>query len=99
MGNVISDLIGREALITKSLIGRSNYAVSLNKLRGLYSNVQNSLKSLTLNNEEFEEIFKCHCFSIWDNDANGLINPLEVIAGITMLSNTSSKDKFQCKIY
>lgn len=99
MGNLVSNLIGREALISKSLIGRINYIVSLNRLRGFYSNVQNLLKSFVINSEEFEEIFKCRSFSIWDNDANGLINPLEVIAGITMLSNTSSKDKFQCIFY
>jgi hypothetical protein len=96
MGSTGSSLIGKQALISNSLIGRKAYSVNLNQLRVFHSTLQNVLKSLTMTSEEFEEIFKCRCFNVWDTDANGLINPLEVIAGLTLISNTSSKDKFQC---
>jgi hypothetical protein len=99
MGNIILGLIGKEALITKSLIGCIWYAVSLNKLREYYSTIQNLLKSVTMNSEEFEETFKCRCFSIWDIDNNGVIGVFEVLAGLTMISKASARDKFQCKFY
>lgn len=97
MGNIVSGLVGREALISKTLIGCNHNLVNLNQLRHFYSVIQNLLKSLTLTAEEFTEIFKCECFSIWDIDNNGLISPLEVMAGLAMLSNTPAKDKFKCK--
>ena len=96
MGHIISGLIGREALINKVLVGCNFYIVSLNNLSHYHSKSQNLLKSLTFTTEEFEEIFQCTGFSIWDIDNNGIVSVFEVLAGLTLLSNTSTIDKLRC---
>jgi hypothetical protein len=48
---------------------------------------------------EFEQIFGANesSFIIWDTDNNGLIDSLELFAGLTLLSDSDFDEKIECK--
>jgi microtubule-associated protein-like 5 len=53
-----------------------------------------------MNLTEFETIFSSNevTFAIWDTDNNGLVDAMEVFAGLIIFADSRAEDKIRCKL-
>ena len=87
--------------------------LSLSKIRELHGGFKSICDNFAINLTEFENIFASNeaTFAIWDTDNNGifpqfkiilflgLIDALELFAGIIIFSDSKAEDKIRCKLY
>lgn len=73
--------------------------VTLTKLRDFHACFKSICDHFSMDLNEFEHIFGAgeSDFVIWDSDNNGLIDSLELFAGISIFSDTKFEDKARCK--
>ena len=73
--------------------------LSLAKIRELHGGYKSICDNFAINLTEFETIFASNerMFAIWDTDNNGLVDALELFAGLIMFSDAKAEDKLRCK--
>ena len=86
--------------------------LSLSKIRELHGGFKSICDNFAINLTEFENIFASNeaTFAIWDSDNNGkcanltyvylgLIDALELFAGLIVFADSKAEDKIRCIIY
>lgn len=84
--------------------------LSLSKIRELHGGFKSICDNFAINLTEFETIFTSNesTFAIWDTDNNGtsnlhilyflgLIDALELFAGLITFADSKAEDKLRCK--
>lgn len=71
--------------------------LSLAKIRELHGSFKSVCDNFAINLTEFENIFSQNeaTFAIWDADNNGLIDALEIFAGIITFADSKAEDKLR----
>ena len=74
--------------------------MTLSKIEKLYGVFKNLCENSIISYVEYSAIFDGSetSFNIWDTDANGLIDTLELFVGIALYSEARLEDKIKCKI-
>lgn len=69
--------------------------LSLAKIRELHGGFKSVCDNFAVNLTEFESIFSSNqqTFAIFDDDNNGLIDALEIFAGLIIFSSSKAEDK------
>ena len=75
--------------------------LSLAKIRELHGGYKSICDNFAINLTEFETIFSSseRMFQIWDTDNNGLIDALELFAGLIIFADSQAEDKIRCKLF
>ena len=75
--------------------------MSLSKIREFHGGFKSVCDTYSINLSEFEQIFASNeaTFWIFDTDHNGLIDSLELFAGLILFSDSKAEDKIWCKLY
>ena len=70
------------------------------KLRDYHGSFKIICDNFSIDLTEFEQIFASNetSFVIWDTDNNGLIDSLELFAGLIIFSDSKFEDKFRCRL-
>ena len=73
--------------------------LSLSKIRELHGGFKSVCDNFAINLTEFETVFASNerTFNIWDTDQNGLIDALELFAGLIIFADAQAEDKLRCK--
>ncbi|CAG9336008.1 unnamed protein product [Blepharisma stoltei] len=90
MGGVLNNMTYQKPLISPAL-----QRLSIPKLRELHTKMINLSMSFAMTYEEFKEIFNESDFNVWDTDSNGVIEGLEVLAGLVLFADACPDDKVQ----
>jgi microtubule-associated protein-like 5 len=71
--------------------------LSLAKIRELHGGFKSICDNFAINLTEFESIFQSNqqVFQIFDTDKNGLIDALELFAGLIIFSDSKAEDKIR----
>ena len=71
--------------------------MSLAKIRELHGGFKSVCDNFAINLTEFEIIFSQseRMFQIWDHDNNGLIDALELFAGLIVFADSKAEDKIR----
>ena len=71
--------------------------MSLAKIRELHGGFKSVCDNFAINLTEFEIIFSHseRMFQIWDHDNNGLIDALELFAGLIIFADSKAEDKIR----
>jgi hypothetical protein len=95
MGSFLSYVSAQGELKTSCQL--INY--SLAKIRELHGSFKSICDNFAVNLTEFETIFSSNevTFAIWDTDNNGLVDAMEVFAGLIMFADARAEDKLRCK--
>ena len=74
--------------------------LSLAKIRELHGSFKSICDNFAMNLTEFETIFSSNevTFAIWDTDNNGLVDAMEVFAGLIIFADSRAEDKIRCKL-
>jgi microtubule-associated protein-like 5 len=75
--------------------------VSLSRLQEFYGSFQSVCDNFSIDLTEFEQIFGANesSFIIWDTDNNGLIDALELFAGLAIFSESEFYQKISFLFY
>ena len=67
------------------------------KIRELHGSFKSICDNFAVNLTEFETIFSSNeaTFAIWDTDNNGLVDAMEVFAGLIMFADSKAEDKIR----
>ena len=73
--------------------------VSLAKIREYHGGFTSVWDAFSINLTEFEQIFSLTetTFNIFDTDHNGLIDALELFAGLILFADAKAEEKIRCK--
>lgn len=72
---------------------------SIAKIRELHGSFKALCDNFAMNLTEFESIFQANerMFLLWDTDNNGLIDALELFAGLMIFADSKAEDKIRCE--
>jgi microtubule-associated protein-like 5 len=93
MGNFIQYIVAQGDLkTTVPLINRG-----ISNIRELHGGFKSVCDNFAMNLTEFETVFNSNekIFAVWDTDNNGLIDALELFAGLITFADSKAEDKLR----
>ena len=82
--------------VMSNIIHSINYTDSLNKISDYHGAFKSICDTFAITTLEYDQIFgNTDSFIVWDSDKNGVIDALEMFAGLILFSESRAEDKLK----